>query len=515
MQLNETKSDGLKREYKIVVESAEFDSAVDNRLKEIAKTANIKGFRPGKVPMSIIKQKYKQGILGEILQQTVQDSTRQALEEKSIRPAMEPKIEITKFDEGQDLEFTVAIEVMPDFEISDLSSLHLEKLKTDVSEDSIEDALKRILEAEKRFAKTTEERAAKNGDALLIDFSGQIDGKTTEGLSAKDYELELGSGSFIPGFEDQLIGSKSNQDQTVSVKFPDSYANEEMQGKEAIFNVSIKEVRERITSSLDDEMAKRHGFDDLKSLRNGVTERLKQEFEQASQARLKRTLLDKLAEQHDFNVPPSMVDQEFQQIWKQVTADVERDGRSFKEVTGDDEDQAKEEYQQIATRRVRLGLVLSEIGQKNNITVSQQDLAQAAMANASHMMSPEQIAEFYKANPQALERFQAPVYEDKVVAFIVELATVSERKVSRDELFSDPDDAKNTTKSEKNKKSKVKDKDVTKKSKKNESSGRKKKSSKISDGKVTEKEKNNPKKTKAKKATSTKSKPKVSTNLKK
>ena len=214
MQLNETKSDGLKREYKIVVESAEFDSAVDNRLKEIAKTANIKGFRPGKVPMSIIKQKYKQGILGEILQQTVQDSTRQALEEKSIRPAMEPKIEITKFDEGQDLEFTVAIEVMPDFEISDLSSLHLEKLKTDVSEDSIEDALKRILEAEKRFAKTTEERAAKNGDALLIDFSGQIDGKTTEGLSAKDYELELGSGSFIPGFEDQLIGSKSNQDQT-------------------------------------------------------------------------------------------------------------------------------------------------------------------------------------------------------------------------------------------------------------------------------------------------------------
>ena len=459
MQLNETQSDGLKKEFKIVIPNTEFETAVDDKLKEIAKTANIKGFRPGKVPMSIIKQKYRQGVLGEVLQQTVQDSARKVLQEKSIRPAMEPKIEITEFNDNTDLEFTLGVELMPEFEVGNLGSLTLEKLKSEVTEDGINEAIERISEAEKRFEKISDIRAAKKGDAVLIDFKGEIDGTSPEGLSAEDFELELGSDSFIPGFEDQVICINPKEERTIEVKFPETYQHKEMAGKDAIFKVTAKEIRSRVTSSIDDEMAKRHGFEDLKALRTGVNERLKQELEQASQARLKRILLDELASLYDFEVPPGMVEQEFDQIWKQVKSDVEKDGRSFKEVTGETEEEASKEYREIATRRVRLGLVLSEIGQQNNITVSQQELAQAAMASASQMASPEQIAEFYRANPKALERFQAPVYEDKEVAIIIELATVSERKVTQEELFSDPDENaakeklnKNTTKAKKTKK---------------------------------------------------------------
>jgi len=440
MQVTETHSEGLKREFTVVVPAADLESAVDSRLQEISQTVEMKGFRPGKVPMSIVRQKYRPSILGEVLEQTIQESARKAIEEKSLRPAMQPKIEIKDFADDKDLEFTMDVELMPEFEIGDLSELKLTRMTAEITDQTIEDAMARIAEAEKRFEKVEEDRGAVSGDALLIDFVGEIDGVTSDGATGNDFELELGSNSFIPGFEEQLIGSKAGDKKEVKLNFPEDYPHPDSAGKEAKFDVTIKELRARAESAIDDLMAQRHGFDDLPGMKDGVRERLVHEFDQAARARLKRNMLDALAERHSFDVPPGMIEQEFEQIWQQVKADVERSGQSFEEATGDTEEDAEKEYREIAARRVRLGLVLAEIGRQNNMSVTQQDLVNAAMESASQLPNPEQVAEFYRANPQALERFQAPVFEDKVVAFVTELATVTDKTVSQDELFSDPDD---------------------------------------------------------------------------
>lgn len=440
MQVTETHSEGLKREFKVVVPSADVESAVDSRLQEISKTVTMKGFRPGKVPMSIVRQKYRPSILGEVLEQTIQESARQAIEDQSLRPATQPNIEITEFGDDKDLEFTMGVELMPEFEIGELSDLELERMQAEVTDETVDDALGRIADAEKRFEKVEADRGAESGDAVLIDFVGEIDGEQQDGATGEDFELELGSGSFIPGFEDQLVGVKAGEKRTVKLTFPENYPHPDSAGKDAKFEVTAKELRVRVDAEIDDEMAKRHGFEDLATMKDGVRERLTMEFDQASKARLKRSMLDVLAARHDFDVPPGMVQQEFDQIWQQVKADVERSGVSFEEATGETEEEAEKEYRDIAARRVRLGLVLAEIGRQNNISVSQQDLVNAAMESASQLPNPEQVAEFYRANPQALERFQAPVYEDKVVAFISELAKVTDRSVSQEELFADPDE---------------------------------------------------------------------------
>jgi len=452
MQVNESLSDGLKREFKVVVSNKDFESAVDQRLLEISKTADIKGFRPGKVPMTIIKQKYRSSIMGEVLQQTVQESAQNVITDKSLRPAMQPNIEVTSFEEGKDLEFKLGLELLPDFEVGELESIKLERLTTTITDQLVNDALKRISDAEKKYETIEETRGALKGDAILIDFQGELEDGSTEGLKGDDFELELGSNSFIPGFEDQLIDVKAGENRTLSLTFPENYPHPESAGKNATFEISVKEIRSRIPSIIDDEMATRHGFKDLTAMTEGVKERLKLEFQSASQAKLKRALLDQLADRYTFDVPPGLVEQEFEQIWNQVKADVEKADKPFEEVTGETEEEAEKDYRNIATRRVRLGLVLSELGQQNSITVSQQDLVQAAMAQASQVPNQEQVVEFYRSNPQALERFQAPVYEDKVVTFITELAKVEDREVSQEELFSDPEDGTENTKKETKKK---------------------------------------------------------------
>ena len=449
MQVNETLSEGLKREFTIVVPSSDVEAEVETRLLELSKTVKMKGFRPGKVPLSIIRRQYRPAVLGEVLERTIQSSSQKAIEERKLRPALQPKIEITDYSDGKDLEYKMDMEVLPEIDIGNLSELSLTRMVSEVDDEKVNDGLQRIAEADKQYKAVEEERGAESGDALLIDFKGTIEGVELEGTTAEDFEIELGSGSFIPGFEDQLIGVKHGEHRQVNVEFPKYYPQEEAAGKPAVFEVDVKELRERTESVIDDEMAKRQGLDDLAALTDLVRERLKQQFDEASNAQLKRALLDDLAERYEFGVPAGMIDQEFETIWTQIKRDLEQSESTFKEAMDQSEEEAESEYRQIAERRVRLGLLLSEIGRENEITIERDDLLNAALESARGFSNPQQVLEFYRSNPNALERFRAPVFEDKVVAFLTELADVKENVVDPEELFRDPDEEPAEKKSEK------------------------------------------------------------------
>jgi len=440
MQVNETLSEGLKREFQIVVPSSDVEAEVEGRLLELSKTVKMKGFRPGKVPIAIIRRQYRPSILGEVLERTIQSSSQKAIEERELRPALQPKIEITDYSDGKDLEYRMDLEVLPEIEIGNLSEVSLTRPVAEVDDEKVNDGLKRIAEADKKFTKVAEDRPAETGDALLIDFKGTIDGVELDGTAAEDFEIELGSGSFIPGFEEQLFGVKAGAHLQVKVEFPEDYPQKDAAGKPAVFEVDVKEVRARDEVTIDDDMAVRQGFDNLAAMSDMVRERLKTQFDEASKARLKRSLLDLLADRYAFEVPTGMIEQEFETIWAQINKDLEEAKASFEDAMGQSEEEAKEEYRDIAERRVRLGLLLSEIGRLNDITVERDDLLNAALASARGFSQPQQVLEFYRSNPNALERFRAPVFEDKVVAFLTELADVTDNVVDVEELFRDPDE---------------------------------------------------------------------------
>ena len=416
------------------------EAEVEGRLLELSKTVKMKGFRPGKVPIAIIRRQYRPSVLGEVLERTIQTSSQKAIEERELRPALQPKIEIIDYSDGKDLEYKMDLEVLPKIEIGNLSEVSLTRPTAEVDDEKVNDGLKRIADAEKKFTKVEEERAAESGDALLIDFKGTIEGVELDGTAADDFEIELGSGSFIPGFEEQLVGAKAGEHLDVTVEFPKDYPQEEAAGKPAVFAVDVKEVREREEVKVDDEMATRQGFDNLAALSDMVRERLKEQFDEASKARLKRSLLDLLADRYEFEVPTGMVEQEFETIWAQVKKDLEQAKATFEDATGESEEEAEAEYRQIAERRVRLGLLLSEVGRQNEITIERDDLLNAALESARGFSNPQQVLEFYRSNPNALERFRAPVFEDKVVAFLTELADVKDSVVDVEELFRDPDE---------------------------------------------------------------------------
>jgi len=453
MQVNETLSEGLKREFTIIVPSSDVEAEVEGRLLELSKTVKMKGFRPGKVPLAIIRRQYRPSVLGEVLERSIQKSSQKAIEERELRPALQPKIEITDYSDGKDLEYKMDMEILPDIEIGNLSEISLTKMVSEIDDEKVNESLKRIAEADKQFKPLEGDRAAESGDGLLIDFKGTIDGVGLEGTSADDFEIELGSGTFIPGFEEQLIGVKKGEHRQVNVEFPADYPQEDAAGKAALFEVDVKEVRERTATAIDDEMAKRQGVDDLATLTGLVREQLKKQFDEASKAQLKRALLDDLAERYAFEVPAGMVDQEFETIWAQITRDLKQSNSTFEEAMDQSEDEARAEYRQIAERRVRLGLLLSEIGRENKISIERDDLIKAALESARGFSNPQQVLEFYRSNPNALERFRAPVFEDKVVAFLSELADIKERVVEPEELFRDPDEVADTEKSAKKEKS--------------------------------------------------------------
>jgi trigger factor len=440
MQVTETLSEGLKREFKVTVDADDLEGRMSSKLSELARNVQMPGFRKGKVPVPLLRRTYGKQVMGEVLEQAVNETSTQTLEEKELTPALQPRIEITKFEEGADLEYTMAVEVMPEFEPVDFKTLTLERLTVDVADEEIDKRVVQLADQFKSFEDAAEGEAAKQGDTIVIDFKGKLDGEAFEGGSAEDYSLELGSGSFIPGFEDQLVGCKAGDSKEVNVTFPEEYGAEHLAGKDVVFDVTVKNVKVPLPTVVDDSLAEKLGLENLEALKTAVREQVEREFSEVSRNRLKRALLDVLADRHDFDVPPGMVDMEFDQIWKQVEHDLEHQGKTIADLDKP-EDEAKAEYRDIAERRVRLGLLLSEVGRKNNLQVSQDEVNRAIAQQASRFPGQErQVIEFYQGNPQMQAQLQAPILEDKVVDFIIEMATVEDKPVSIEELLKDADE---------------------------------------------------------------------------
>ena len=440
MQVSETLSEGLKREYKVVVEAADMEAKVTNRLTEIGKEAQMPGFRPGKVPMTILRRTYGRQLLGEVLEQAVNEATTETLEKHELKPAMQPKIEVVSFDEGKDLEYTIEVEVMPVFEPMDFSTLTLERKVAEIGDAELDERVDSLAQQFKEFTEADEGQAAKDGDTVVIDFEGSVDGELFEGGAAEGHSLEIGSNSFIPGFEEQLAGVKKGDETVVKVTFPEEYQAEHLAGKEAEFKVNVQEVKVPLPVTVDDALAEKLGLENLAALKDAVRKQSEKEYSDLSRAKLKRVLLDALAENHDFEVPPSLVDGEFEQIWNQVVEDLKRQDKTVEDMDKPEEE-SRAEFRDIAIRRVRLGLLLSEVGQRNNLTVNQDEVNRAMAEQAQRFPGQEQqIFEFYQSNPEMRAQLEAPIMEDKVVDFIVEMAQISESKVSIEELLAEPDE---------------------------------------------------------------------------
>ncbi len=441
MQITETNATGLKREFKVVIPAGTLKDQVDTRLKELGERIRMPGFRPGTVPLQLLKQRYEKSVMGEVLEKSVQEGSSQLMTERNLRPAGQPKVEIVMFEDGQDLEFSVAMEVIPEITPVDFKTLSLQKTVVDVPETEIEESLERLAKRQRKNEPAADGHAAESGDIVVIDFVGRVGGKEFEGGKADDFHLELGSGMFIPGFEDQLSGVKKGDGKTVQVTFPAEYGNKELAGQPAEFDVTVKEVRQPVAQPIDDELAKAMGVDDVATLRKRVREQIERDYGTAARSRLKRNLLDVLADKHDFTLPESLVEAEFEAIWKQIEADMKAD-RLDAEDKGKSEEQLKTEYRDIAKRRVKLGLLLSEVGRTNNIQVPNDDLTRAVITEARRFPGQEkQVIDYYQKSPEALNQLRAPIYEDKVIDFILEMAQVSERRATPEDFRKEGEEA--------------------------------------------------------------------------
>lgn len=464
MEITETSAEGLKHELSVVIAAADIERRIEDRLNEIAREIRLPGFRPGKVPLGVIRKRYGPSVMGEVLERAVGDSSAEAMRERNLRPALQPKVEIVSFNEGTDLHYKMAVEVLPEIQPMDFAELKLERLKAVASDEEIDRALERIARQQRKSEKV--ERAAAKGDQVVIDFIGTIDGVAFPGGAANDHVLELGSGSFIPGFEDQLVGAAAGEQRTVTVDFPADYGAADLAGKAAQFAVTVKEVRAVAPQPIDQTLAEAVGMESLEELRKAVRERIEREYAGIARQQVKRKLLDRLAERHHFPVPEGMVELEFDTIWKQFEAERRRaQGETAPQTPPEDataetataetaaptgeaaavgadkaeteaDEAAKKEYRGIAERRVRLGLLLSEIGRVNSLTVTQDEINRALGEQARRFPGEErQVVDYYRNNPAAMDSLRAPIYEDKVIDFILELADVTERSVPPTELM--------------------------------------------------------------------------------
>ena len=405
----------------------------------------LKGFRPGKVPASHVRKLYGQDLMGELINKLVTETNQKALEDNELRPAGQPDVQIDGDMEavvkGQaDLSYNMNVDVMPEFEPADVTKLTITRPVADVAQEQIDEALGRIAEQNTQYEPRAKTAKAKEGDAVVMDFVGKIDGEAFAGGSAEQQTLVIGSGQFIPGFEDQLVGVKAGDEKDVTVTFPEEYGAADLAGKEAVFEVKVHEVRAPKTAELDDEFAKGLGLESLEQLTGLVKDQLKAEHDGASRAKAKRNLLDQLDEAHSFDLPPNMVEQEFNQIWQQLQSEMDA-GRTADEDKDKSEDELKEEYRKIAERRVRLGLVLAEIGRVADVRISEQEVNQALVREARQYPGQEtQVVEFFRNNPGAMAQLRAPIYEDKVVDHILEVAEITEETVSREDLFKEEDE---------------------------------------------------------------------------
>jgi trigger factor len=446
MQVTETSSTGLKREYRVVVPATDLEAKVNARLDDLKGKVQLRGFRPGKVPVAHLKRLYGKSAMAEVIEATVQEANSKIVTDHGYRLAVEPKV-VLPTEEGAvegviegraDLAYTVEMEIVPAITLADFKSIKLTRLTAEVSDEQIDKALQTIADQNRPFV--AKQEGAANGDRVTLNFEGSLEGVPFEGGSGEDVPLIMGAGQFIPGFEENLAGLKAGDTKTFEVKFPDDYRATHLAGKNATFAATIKAVEAPGAVTIDDEFAKTLGAESLAKLREAVKERIAREHSLASRQKLKRALLDQLDERHKFEPPPSLVEQEFGNVWSQVENDLKQQNRTFED-EGTTEEKAREEYRGIAERRVRLGLVIAEIGEKNNIKVTDDQLRNAVMEQVRQYPGQErQIWEYYQKNPNALAALRAPLFEDKVVDFLVELADVTDKAVSRDELFKEDEE---------------------------------------------------------------------------
>lgn len=448
MQVTETLAEGLKHEFKIVVPASDLDAKVDERLADMKDRVKLNGFRPGKVPVGHLKKVYGKSVMAETIEQTVRDTNAKIFTERGFKLATEPKVtlpteqdEIERMLAGQaDLSYTVAIEVVPPITLADFKTFEIEKLVADVTDAEVNDALKRLVEQNRSYVPKGEGAKAETGDRVTISFKGTIGGEAFEGGTASDVPVPIGSNTFIPGFEDQLIGIGAGEQRTVKVTFPMNYASAELAGKDAEFDTTASLIEKGEDKPIDEEFAKSLGLESLDKLKEAIRERIRAEYNQATRQKVKRKLLDKLDETHKFSPPASLVDQEFEGMWQSVQTEMANAKRTFAD-ENTTEEKAREDYRKIADRRVRLGLVLSEIGEKNNLTVTEDEVSRALVERARQFPGQEkQVWDYYRNNPQMLAQLRAPLYEDKVVDYVLELAKVTEKNVSREELFKPDED---------------------------------------------------------------------------
>jgi trigger factor len=445
MQVIEKSAEGLSRVYGVTVPAQDLNDKLETRIKEITPQLTIKGFRPGKVPAGHVRRLHGKALMAEVVEQTLSESTQKVIEDSKARPAGEPDLkpdgDLQQVIEGKaDLAYEISFEVMPDIELMDLSTISLTRPVYEPSEAEIDEAVGELAAQNKTYEDRTGKTVkAKKDDMVVIDFLGRVDGEAFEGGSATDTEIVLGAGRFIPGFEEQLIGAKPDSDVTVNVTFPDDYPAENLKGKAAEFEVKVKAVKAPKASEADDALAERLGVESLAKLRELLKTNLEGQYAGASRFKVKRALLDVLDAKHDFPLPPKMVEGEFETIWRQVQADKAREGLPPEDVEKTDE-QLEAEYRKIAERRVRLGLLLAEVGRANSVTVNDQELAEAMRQEAvRYGPQAQQVFDYLRRDPNAQAQLRAPLFEEKVVDLILEKAKVEEAKVSKEELLKDED----------------------------------------------------------------------------
>jgi trigger factor len=435
MQIVETTNEGLKRAYSVKIPAKDIEARIDAEVKKVAPQVRMPGFRPGKVPANLIKKMHGEALHSDAFNTAVQESVDSLMREKKLRPALQPKIDLgTGYERGKDAELTVELEILPEIEAPSVEGLALERLTVAIADAEVDEALAKLAGNQKSYKDAPKSKKSADGDQLIIDFVGRVGGKEFEGGKAEGAPLVLGSGQFIPGFEEQLSGLKAGDTKTITVKFPDDYPAANLKGKEAEFDVAVQAVKVESETKADDEFAKSLGLESLAKLKELLKGQLEQETAGLTRTQMKRQLLDKLAAEHDFAVPPGMVDAEFEQIWQQLEAEVAKEddpAAARKEIEDD-----KEDYRRIAERRVRLGLLLSEIGQANGVEVTNQEM-QMLLQQAAQQYRPEdreRFVEYVRNEPMAQAQLRAPLYEDKVVDFLFDKAEVTERQVTREEL---------------------------------------------------------------------------------
>ena len=442
MEVTETNAEGLSRTFKVTVPASELVAKLDSRIEEIRPQMNLKGFRPGKVPKAHVKKMFGKSIMSELIEGLVAETNQKALEDADVRPASQPDVQmdgdIEPVLEGKaDLAYSLNVDVMPDFEPADVKVLKIERPVTPVADADVDEALQKLADQNQQYKPRGKTAKAKDGDAVVIDFVGKIDGEPFDGGAAEEQTLVIGSGRFIPGFEEQLIGVKTGDETELNVTFPEDYQAEELKGKEAVFEVKVREVRMPKKAEIDEDFAKNFGLESLEQLREMMTAQIQSEHDQASRQKAKRALLDVLDEKHSFDLPQKMVEQEFSQIWQQLQQEKEAGNLDEEDAKKSDEDLEKE-YRTIAERRVRLGLVLAEIGRIAEVQITDQEVQQAVIAEARKFPGQErEVVEFFQKNPGALAQVRAPIYEEKVVDHILEIAKVTDKEVSKDDLFAE------------------------------------------------------------------------------